>query len=160
MVYVLKPDLDKAPGPSGPAMKYKSRSRMVICGNRQPWEQDESNSTNNIDAPLLRWMLSALCGKDTTWCSVDISTAFLTADIPPEHLVLLKPPKSFIDLKVIKESKICLAIRAVYGLRAAPRLWEQSRDAKFATCAFKVGNQVYSLKQSVLHDHDVLMTYL
>eukprot|EP00971_Amphidinium_carterae_P042894 842919-Amphidinium_carterae.1 len=64
IVYVLKPDPDKAPL-SGPAMKYKSR--MVICGNRQPWEQDESNSTNNIDAPLLRWMLSAFCGKDTTW---------------------------------------------------------------------------------------------
>eukprot|EP00971_Amphidinium_carterae_P039120 768897-Amphidinium_carterae.1 len=86
MVYVLKPDLDTLPGPSGPAMKYKSR--MVICGNRQPWERDESNSTNNLDAPLLRWMLSAFCGKNTiiTWCSVDISTAFLTADIPPEHL--------------------------------------------------------------------------
>eukprot|EP00971_Amphidinium_carterae_P321734 6394978-Amphidinium_carterae.1 len=65
-------------------MKYKSR--MVICGNRQPWEQDKSNSTNNLDAPLLRWMLSAFCGKNTTWCSVDISTGFLTADIPPEHL--------------------------------------------------------------------------
>eukprot|EP00971_Amphidinium_carterae_P008617 169649-Amphidinium_carterae.3 len=83
--------------------------RMVICGNCQPWEQDESNSTNNLDAPLLRWMLSAFC------------------DIPPEHLVLLKPPKSLIDLKLIKESKIWLAVRAVYGLRAAPRLWEQSR---------------------------------
>eukprot|EP00971_Amphidinium_carterae_P125286 2482363-Amphidinium_carterae.2 len=102
---VLKPDLDKAPGPSGPAMMYKSR--MVICGNRQPWEQDEANSTNNI--------------------------AFLIADIPPEHLVLLKPPKSLSDLKVIKER----AVRAVYGLRAAPRLWEQSRDAKFAMCEFR-----------------------
>eukprot|EP00971_Amphidinium_carterae_P320150 6363876-Amphidinium_carterae.1 len=148
MVYVLKPGLDTAPGPSGPAMKYKSR--MVICGSRQPWEQDESNSTNNLDAPLLRWMLSAFCGKSTTWCSVDISTAFLTADMPPEHLVLLKPPKSLIDLKVIKESNIWLAVRAVYGLRAAPRLWEQSRDAKFATCEFKVDNKVYSLKQSTL----------
>eukprot|EP00971_Amphidinium_carterae_P020291 399852-Amphidinium_carterae.3 len=148
MVCVLKPDLNKAPGPSGPAMKYKFR--MVICGNREPREQDESNSTNNIDAPLLRWMLSAFCGKDTTWCSVAISTAFLTADIPPEHLVLLKPPKSLIDLKVIQESKIWLAVRAVHGLRAAPRLWEQSRDAKFATCEFKVDRKTYSLKQSVL----------
>eukprot|EP00971_Amphidinium_carterae_P315768 6276662-Amphidinium_carterae.3 len=67
-------------------------------------------------------VLSASCGKDTTWCSVDISTAFLTADIPPEHLVLLKPPKSLNDLKLIKENKIWLAVRAVYGLRAAPRL--------------------------------------
>eukprot|EP00971_Amphidinium_carterae_P183636 3645019-Amphidinium_carterae.1 len=51
----------------------------------------------------------------------------MTADIPPEHLILLKPPKSLIDLKVIKESKIWLAVRAVYGLRAAPRLGAESR---------------------------------
>eukprot|EP00971_Amphidinium_carterae_P221134 4390210-Amphidinium_carterae.1 len=76
---------------------------------------------------------------------VDISTAFLTADIPPEHLVLLKPPKSLIDLKLIKESRIWLTVRAVYGLRAASRLWEQNRDTKFATCEDK---ETYSLKQS------------
>eukprot|EP00971_Amphidinium_carterae_P228359 4529381-Amphidinium_carterae.2 len=115
MVYVLNP-----PGPSGPAMKYKSR--MVICGSRQPWEQDESNSTINIDAPLLRWMFSAFCGAETTWCSVDISTAFLTADTPPKQLLLLKPPKSLVDLKMIKKSQISLAVRAVYGLRKALRL--------------------------------------
>eukprot|EP00971_Amphidinium_carterae_P072347 1431177-Amphidinium_carterae.1 len=64
MVYVLKPDMDTPPGPSEPAMKYKSR--MVICGFRQPWKQDKSNLTNNLDAPLLQWMLSAFCGKNTT----------------------------------------------------------------------------------------------
>eukprot|EP00971_Amphidinium_carterae_P208731 4141196-Amphidinium_carterae.1 len=80
----LKPDLDKAPGPNGPAMKYTST--MVICGNRQPWEQDESNSTNNIDAPLLRWMLSAFFPQ------------------------------------------IWLAVKAVYGLRAAPRLCDKRSD--------------------------------
>eukprot|EP00971_Amphidinium_carterae_P041465 814199-Amphidinium_carterae.1 len=42
------------------------------------------------------------------------------------------------------------AVRAVYGLRTAPRLWEQSRDEKLATCEFKVKGVTYSLKQSVL----------
>eukprot|EP00971_Amphidinium_carterae_P308725 6134707-Amphidinium_carterae.2 len=100
MVYVLKPDLDTPPCPSGPAMKYV---------------QD------------------------------DISTAFLTADIPFEHLLLLKPPKLLIDLKVIKKGKIWKAVGAVYGLRAAPRLWKQSRDAKFAACEFKVKLALSSL---------------
>eukprot|EP00971_Amphidinium_carterae_P026541 523584-Amphidinium_carterae.1 len=84
MVYVLKPDPDKPPGPNGPAMKYESR--MVICGKCQLWEQDESTATNNLDAPLLRWMLSAFCGPNTTWCSVDTSTAFLSAEIPLETI--------------------------------------------------------------------------
>eukprot|EP00971_Amphidinium_carterae_P041487 814639-Amphidinium_carterae.1 len=43
MVYVLKPDLEKEPGPDGPA--FKCKSRLVICGNRQPWEQSEETST-------------------------------------------------------------------------------------------------------------------
>eukprot|EP00971_Amphidinium_carterae_P186702 3706058-Amphidinium_carterae.1 len=64
MVYVLKPDLEKKPGPDGPAFKFKSR--LVICGNRQPWEQSKKTSTNTLDAPLLRWMLSTFCGPKTT----------------------------------------------------------------------------------------------
>eukprot|EP00971_Amphidinium_carterae_P308270 6126440-Amphidinium_carterae.1 len=50
---------------------------MVICGNRQPWEANERTSTNNLDASLLRWMLSTWAHRDTTWTTVDISTAFL-----------------------------------------------------------------------------------
>eukprot|EP00971_Amphidinium_carterae_P132786 2629849-Amphidinium_carterae.1 len=87
---------------------------------------------------------------DGCWCSVDISTAFLTADIPPEHLVLLKPPKSLIDLKVIKESKIWLAVRAVY-IRPTSRAEIMGAKPRCqVACEFKVDNHVYSLKQSVL----------
>eukprot|EP00971_Amphidinium_carterae_P019111 376184-Amphidinium_carterae.2 len=50
-------------------------------------------------------MLSAFCEPNTTWCSVDISAAFLTAKIPPEQLVLLKPPKSLVDLKMMKDPR-------------------------------------------------------
>eukprot|EP00971_Amphidinium_carterae_P068164 1349407-Amphidinium_carterae.1 len=76
--------------PQAPAIKHKSR--MVICGNRQPWEADERTSTNNLDAALLRWMLSTWAGEETTWTTVDISTAFLTVKMPVEQLVLLRPP--------------------------------------------------------------------
>eukprot|EP00971_Amphidinium_carterae_P006655 131264-Amphidinium_carterae.1 len=58
MVYVPKPDLEKEPGPDGQAFEYKSR--LVICGNRQPWEQSEETA--------------------------------LTANMPPESIVLLRPP--------------------------------------------------------------------
>eukprot|EP00971_Amphidinium_carterae_P340777 6479259-Amphidinium_carterae.1 len=61
-----------------PAIKHKSR--MVICGNRQPWEADERTSTNNLDAALLRWMLSTWASKNTMWTTVDISTAFPTGE--------------------------------------------------------------------------------
>eukprot|EP00971_Amphidinium_carterae_P103656 2052207-Amphidinium_carterae.1 len=94
MVFVEKPDMDAevkdTKGTHVPAIKHKSR--MVICGNRQPWEADERTSTNNLDASLLRWMLSTWAHRDTTWTTVDISTAFLTVKMPAEQLVLLKPP--------------------------------------------------------------------
>eukprot|EP00971_Amphidinium_carterae_P310145 6163010-Amphidinium_carterae.1 len=101
---------------------------MVICGNRQPWEADERTSTNNLGASLLRWMLSTWAHLDTTWTTVDISTAFLTVNMPAEQLVLLKPPAVLIKLGLLKENDIWIATRAVYGLRSAPRLWEESRD--------------------------------
>eukprot|EP00971_Amphidinium_carterae_P189914 3769884-Amphidinium_carterae.1 len=58
MVFVDKPDMEaevkNTKGTHVPAIKHKSR--MVICGNRQPWEADERTSTHNLDASLLRWM--------------------------------------------------------------------------------------------------------
>eukprot|EP00971_Amphidinium_carterae_P229522 4553750-Amphidinium_carterae.1 len=78
-------------------------------------------------------MLSTFCGPKTTWSSVDISTAFLTANMPPESIVLLRPPASLVTLVNLPPNQIWVAVRAVYGLRTAPRLWEQSRDEKLAT---------------------------
>ena len=37
--------------------------------------------STNLDAPLLRLMLSLACSEDTTWSSIDITSAFLNADI-------------------------------------------------------------------------------
>eukprot|EP00971_Amphidinium_carterae_P103655 2052206-Amphidinium_carterae.1 len=120
MVFVEKPDMEAevkdTKGTHVPAIKHKSR--MVICGNRQPWEADERTSTNNLDASLLRWMLSTWAHRDTTWTTVDISTAFLTVKMPAEQLVLLKPPAVLVRLGLLKENDIWIATRAVYGLRS------------------------------------------
>ena len=53
---------------------YKHKSRLVICGNFTAWGE-HSTATTNLDAPLLRLMLH------TTWSSIDITSAFLNADI-------------------------------------------------------------------------------
>eukprot|EP00971_Amphidinium_carterae_P169739 3363134-Amphidinium_carterae.1 len=70
--------------------------------------------------------------------------------MPPESIVLLRPPASLVALVGLPPNQIWVAVRAVYGLRTAPRLWEQSRDEKLATCEFKVKGVTYSLKQSAL----------
>eukprot|EP00971_Amphidinium_carterae_P204914 4066741-Amphidinium_carterae.1 len=75
MVFVEKPDMEaevkNTKAPQAPAIKHKSR--MVICGNRQPWEADERTSTNNLDAALLRWMLS-LSSKQVAWRAGKLTT--------------------------------------------------------------------------------------
>eukprot|EP00971_Amphidinium_carterae_P158233 3136699-Amphidinium_carterae.1 len=58
--------------------------------------------------------------------------------MPVEQLVLLRPPAVLVRLGLLKEDDIWIATRAVYGLRSAPRLWEQSRDEVLQTCDFTV----------------------
>eukprot|EP00971_Amphidinium_carterae_P206678 4100975-Amphidinium_carterae.1 len=60
--------------------------------------------------------VSTWAHKDTTWTTVDISTAFLTVKMPAKQLVLLKPSAVLIKLGLLKENDIWIATRAVYGL--------------------------------------------
>eukprot|EP00971_Amphidinium_carterae_P296746 5895054-Amphidinium_carterae.1 len=69
-----------------------------------------------------------------------LEASFLTVKMPAEQLVLLKPPAVLIKLGLLKENDIWIATRAVYGLRSAPRLWEESRDDVLRTCDFVVEN--------------------
>ena len=76
---------------SNPA-DYKHKSRLVICGNFAAWGE-HSTATTNLDAPLLRLMLSLSSSPDTTWSSIDITSAFLNADIHEDDTVLVTPPQ-------------------------------------------------------------------
>eukprot|EP00971_Amphidinium_carterae_P275694 5470382-Amphidinium_carterae.1 len=122
MVFVEKPNMEaeakNTKGPHTTAIKHKSS--MVICGNRQPCEADERTSTNNLDASLLRCVLSTWAHKDTVWTTVDISAAFLTVKMP-EQFVLLRPPAILVKLELLNEDEIWIATRAVYGIRSTPQ---------------------------------------
>ena len=56
---------------------YKHKSRLVIRGNFAAWSE-QSTTTTNLDAPLLRLMLSLATAEDTSWSIMDIINAFLT----------------------------------------------------------------------------------
>ena len=75
MVFVLKPLTQTQLTADDADQDYKHRSRWVICGNFAAWGE-HSTTTTNIDAPLLRLMLSLACAPDTTWSSIDITSAF------------------------------------------------------------------------------------
>ena len=47
-------------------------------------------------------MLSLACSADTTWSSVDITSAFLNADIHNDDTVLVTPPPILVKMDIVK----------------------------------------------------------
>ena len=130
--------------------EYKHKSRLVICGNFASWGE-HSTTTTNLDAPLLRLMLSLACSKETTWSSIDITSAFLNADIHDDDTVLVTPPPILVKMDIVKPNTVWHVKKAIYGLREAPRLWQQERDQKLRDLEFKYQNKLAHLVQSYIH---------
>ena len=124
MVFVLKPLTQSQQTGDGVQAEYKHKSRMVICGNFASWGE-HSTTTTDLDAPLLRLMLSLSCSAETTWSSIDITSAFLNADIPDDDTVLVTPPPILVKMDIVKPNTVWHVKKAIYGLREAPRLWQQ-----------------------------------
>ena len=135
MVFVLKPLTTTQITESGQVIPCKCKSRLVICGNFAAWSE-QSTSTTNLDAPLLRLMLSMTAGADTTYSSIDITSAFLNADIASDNVVLVTPPPVLVKMGVVQPNTVWQVRKAVYGLREAPRLWQEERDEKLMNVEF------------------------
>ena len=106
---------------------YKHKSRLVICGNFAAWGE-HATTTTNLDAPLLRLMLSLTCSPEATWSSIDITSAFLNADIREDDAVLVTPPPILVKMDIVKPNTVWQVKKAIYGLREAPRLWQKERE--------------------------------
>ena len=150
MLFVLKPLTQSQQQGSDIHDEYKHKSRLVICGNFATWGEHSTTMTN-LDAPLLRLMLSLACSKETTWSSVDITSAFLNADIHDEHTVLITPPPILVKMEIVKPNTVWHVKKAIYGLREAPRLWQQERDQQLRELEFVYNDRSAHLVQSYIH---------
>ena len=128
--------------------RRRKKCRIVVCGNRSQTFGDVYTST--LDGHLARALLRLGAGKNWSFGSVDVKTAFLYADIPDDRRVLVLPPKFLIDLGVCQEDEVWILNKALYGLRESPRYWGQERDRKLSTLTFRVGKREYFLKQSCI----------
>ena len=63
----------------------------------------------------------------STW-SVDVRTAFLNAELDDEDVVLVRPPRIFVDAGAVEEGTLWWVKKALYGLRQAPACWQRHRD--------------------------------
>ena len=141
MVFVLKPLTQSQQQGDDVQAEFKHKSRLVICGNFASWGE-HSTTTTNLDAPLLRLMISLACSKETTWSSVDITSAFLNADIHDDDIVLVTPPPILVKMDIVKPNTVWHVKKAIYDLREAPRLWQQERDQKLRDLEFKYQNKL------------------
>ena len=150
MVFVLKPLTQSQQTGDDVQEDYKHKSRLVICGNFAAWGE-HSTTTTNLDAPLLRLMLSLACSADTTWSSIDITSAFLNADIHDDDTVLVTPPPILVKMDIVKPNTVWQVKKAIYGLREAPRLWQKERDQKLRDLEFMYKDKLAHLVQSHIH---------
>ena len=148
MVFVLKPLTQIQQTEHDADQDYKHKSRLVICGNFAAWGE---HSTTNLDAPLLRLMHSLASAPETTWSSVDFTSAFLNAVIHEDDTVLVTPPPILVKTDSVKPNAVWRVKKAIYGLREAPHLWQKEKDQQLSELEFQYQDKLVHLVQSHIH---------
>ena len=108
MVFVLKPWTQAQQTDDGVQEDYEHKSRLVICGNFAAWGE-HSTTTTNLNAPLLRLMLGQACSAETTWSSIDITSAFLNADIQDDDTMTIGHATTDPSQDGYRQTTYCLA---------------------------------------------------
>ena len=125
----IKAVLTKKPGP-------RRRFRMVACGNYIEKDSKEELYASGADALTVRYALKKAAELGWRGMILDVKVAFLHAplkddeDSDDDSAVVLKPPSLLVKLGYAKPGEHYQAVKAVYGLRQAPRKWGRHRDKK------------------------------
>ena len=96
-------------------------------------------------------MLSLTRFPETTWSSIDITSAFLNADIHEDDTVLVTPPPILVKMDFVKPNTVWQFKKAIYGPREAPRLWQKERDQKLREFEFTYQDNPAHLVQRHIH---------
>ena len=137
VVFTIKPE------------KYKVR--IVACGN-QTDDTYGKVTTTDMDAAMLRYLLSwSAASRDNVIASLDVTAAFLNADLPPGRIVVLRPPTILYKLGLLPTGSVWRVHRAIYGLREAPALWSNERTAVMSKMKFRAKGESYCVKVSEIH---------
>ena len=125
----MKAVLTKKPG-------TRRRFRMVACGNYIEKDSKEELYASGADALTVRYALKKAAELGWRGMILDVKVAFLHAplkddeDSDDDSAVVLKPPSLLVKLGYAKPGEHYQAVKAVYGLRQAPRKWGRHRDKK------------------------------
>eukprot|EP00971_Amphidinium_carterae_P352616 6492676-Amphidinium_carterae.1 len=139
-VFTIKPTQEGVP---------KRKSRIVLCGNFiQPFS---AASTSNLDSAVLRLALHVMVQRSWMLCTLDIPGAFLHAELDDSRAVICAPPRILTEMNLVPEGECWRLTKALYGLREAPKIWEESRDRAVADFRFSALGLELCLVQSAVH---------
>ena len=101
---------------------------------------------------MLRFMLSwGASSSDNKIASLDITAAFLSAELPPRGVVVLRPPSILYRLGLIPQGFCWKVHNAIYGLREAPSLWQDERTPEMTKVRIRVQGEEARVVVSQVH---------
>ena len=79
---------------------------------------------------------------------VDISAALLNAKLPDQmETVFVRPPQALVEFGLVQPGEMWVQ-KAIYGLRARPKVWGVERDAVLRRLAVRIASEAHHLQQS------------
>ena len=124
---------------------HLKKGRVVVCGNFQQVQPGEETCANTPSFPMLRTLISLASLQRWAVASWDVSTAFLYAQLPEDHVVYCRPPNALIRLGLVEPGVVWKLNKALYGLRTSPKAWEEERDEKLQNLTWMVNDQQVGL---------------
>ena len=124
---------------------HLKKGRVVVCGNFQQVQPGEDTCANTLSFPMLRTLISLASLQRWAVASWDVSTAFLYAQLPEDHVVYCRPPNALIRLGLVQPGVVWKLNKALYGLRTSPKAWEEERDEKLQNLTWNLKGQQVGL---------------
>ena len=101
---------------------------------------------------MLRYILSwAASSKEHAIASLDITAAFLNAELPAGRTVVLRPPAILYKLGLLPPGFCWKVNRAIYGLREAPSLWSEERTSVMSSIRYRSQGETIRAIESEIH---------
>lgn len=148
VIWVLKKKVDS----EGKVEKFKAR--LVVAGNRQVSGIDFSETFAPVlSLPQLRLILSIAAHLDLEINHLDVNNAFLKGTIEEE--IYVNQPQ-FAKDKDYPE-RVYKLFKSMYGLRQAPRCWNNEINNKMLQTGFhrlESAPSIYILKDNKLYGND------
>ena len=124
------------------------KCRSCIAGNLQQLDPAAQRWTAQAEPSSIFTAAKLAAVRKWTVSKLDVKGAFLNAPIPEGELILVQPPKQWVDWGIVGKNVVWKLRRAVYGLRQSPKWWSDERDTRLRKLDFIVGTDSYRLQQN------------